>query len=126
MKRRHRITALKFTENTVSFRMDGEPVWDRVQVSKRVPMVGHYDLHKPVVRVDRKITDPKERHSLAVHEAAERHLRRRGIPVHQAHLEAETVEHQFARQNGIRWPRYSQDVEKVFRQNRREGVRRRR
>jgi len=51
MPRRHRITALKFTPHTVSFRMDGEPVWDRVEISPRVPMVGHFSLNRPVVRV---------------------------------------------------------------------------
>jgi hypothetical protein len=122
----HKITAVRFTPGTVSLRLDGEPVWDRVQVSPRVPMVGHYDLKRPVVRVDKKITDPKEQRSLIVHEAVERHLRRNGMTPHQAHLEAEAAEGSFGRRTGVNQPRYTRNVEQVFRQNRREGERRRR
>jgi hypothetical protein len=130
MARRKRITGLRFTPHTVSFRMDGEPVWDRVEISPRVPMVGHFDLSRPVVRVDRKITDPRERRAVILHEAVERELRaHQGLGPLQAHRVAEATEAHAGQQLGMSphdTRRYSRHVEQVFRENAREGVRRRR
>ena len=126
MPRRHKITALKFTDRTVSFRLDGEPVWDRVEISPRVPMVGHFNLNRPVVRVDAKITNPKEQQAIALHEAIERHERRGGLAPHQAHVVAEATEARWDARQGVPMRSYSRHVEQVFRENAREGVRRRR
>jgi len=126
MPRRHRITALKFTPHTVSFRLDGEPVWDRVEISPRVPMVGHFSLSRPVVRVDAKITNPKERQAIVLHEAIERHDRRAGLAPHEAHMVAEATEARWDARHGVPARSYSRHVEQVFRENAREGVRRRR
>ena len=132
MPRRHRITALHFTDHTVSMRVDGEPVWDRFHVNSRVPYVGHYDLKKPVLRVDAKITDPRQRKSLLVHEAVERNDRvHHNLEAHPAHAIAQATEHHVALHHlGMSrhaWTRYNdEDVERVFRLNRREGERRRR
>ena len=121
------VTAVRFTENTVSFRIDGVPVQDRIRVSPRVPMVGHYLRHKPVVLVDRKIEDPKERRAIALHEGIERHLRfHTGLGPVQAHRVAEREEARWDARQGLPMRRYVADVESVFRQNAREGVRRRR
>ena len=121
-----RVTAVRFTPNTVTMKIDGVPVYDRIEVSPYVPMVGHYFLHRPVVRVDAKITDLHQRQSIVLHEAVERHMRRGGLGPMQAHRVAERQEGHWDIRHGVSIPRLTQNVEKVFRQNAREGVRRRR
>lgn len=120
------ITRLRFTPGTICFNLDGKRVWDRTVVSPFVPMVGHYTLKSPVVRVDKKITAPQERRSIFLHEAIERAERQRGLSPHQAHLMAEAAERREARHSGLRWGTYSRHVERAFRLNRRAGIRRRR
>jgi hypothetical protein len=121
------VTAVRFTPHTVSFKLDGVPVQDTIRVAPRVPMVGHYFMHRPVVLVDRKIQNPRERQSVALHEALERHLRYYvGLGPLQAHRIAEREETRWDTRQGIPLRPYERDVEKVFRQNAREGVRRRR
>ena len=121
------ITAVRFTPHTVSFKLDGVPVHDTIRLEPRVPMVGHYFMHRSVVLVDRKIRDPRERQSIALHEGIERHLRlHAGLGPLQAHRIAEWEEGRWDAQHRIPVRPYERDVEKVFRQNAREGVRRRR
>jgi hypothetical protein len=121
------VTAVRFTPHTVSMRVDGVPVHDTIRVQPRVPFVGHYLRHEPVVLVDRKIQDPRERQAIALHEAIERHLRFHvGLGPVQAHRIAEREETRWDTRQGIPLRPYAQDVERVFRQNAREGVRRRR
>jgi hypothetical protein len=80
-----------------------------------------------VVLIDRKIQNPQERKAIAVHEAGERFLRfHEGLGPLQAHRIAEREETRWDARHGVPMRRYAQDVEKVFRQNAREGVRRRR
>jgi hypothetical protein len=108
-------------------RVDGVPVRDIIRIRPYVPMVGHYKRSEPVVLVDRKITDPREQRSLAMHEAGERYLRfGEGLGPVQAHQVAEREETHWAARHGVNVPRYTRNVEHVFRENRREGVRRRR
>jgi hypothetical protein len=125
--REYRFTGIRFTPNTIRMRVNGVQVQDRILITPRVPMVGHYLQHKPVVLIDRKIRDPQERKAIAVHEAGERFLRfHEGLGPLQAHRIAEREETRWASHRGIPMRQYGQDVEKVFRQNAREGVRRRR
>jgi hypothetical protein len=127
MTPRYRFTGISFTPHTVRMRVGGVPVQARIRVNPVVPMVGHYKRHEPVVLIDRKIRDPRERQAIAVHEAGERWLRlHEGLGPVQAHRVAEREETRFARGRGIPMRRYVRNVESVFRQNAREGVRRRR
>jgi hypothetical protein len=125
-RRYPKISGLHFTPRTISFKMDGKRVTDRVRINSRVPMVGHFNLHKPVVRVDRKIRSPAERRSIELHEAVEREERRRGLRPHQAHVIAERTERRMARRTGANMRKEGRHVEKVFRKNARRGERRRR
>ena len=125
--RKHRFTDIRFTPHTVSMRVDGHPTRARIQISPRVPMVAHYKRHEPVVLIDRKIRDPRERQSLAMHETGERYLRfHEGLGPLQAHHIAEREEAHWDVRHEINRHRYLQNVEQVFRENRREGERRRR
>ena len=122
-----RFTGVHFGPHSIRMKVDGHPTMDRIVIAPVVPMVGHYKRSEPVVLVDRKITNPKERQSIAVHEAGERYLRfGEGLGPVQAHRIAEREETHWAVRHGVNMGRYSQNVEKVFRQNAREGVRRRR
>ena len=122
-----RVRAVKFTAHTIRAKIDGIPTMARIQVCPYVPMVGHYKKKEPVVLVDRKITDPKERQSLALHELHERYRRYHDhMGPKSAHDLSEREEHHWAVRHGVHWNRYSRNVEHVFRQNHRDGVRRRR
>jgi hypothetical protein len=127
---RPHITAVHFGPHSIRMKVDGHPTRASVHVNPRVPYVGHYSLTIPVIMVDRKITNPRERKSLEVHELHERFRR-----VHDhmqptpAHRLSEREERHWAFHHGMTrhgWSRYSQNVEKVFRQNHRDGERRRR
>jgi len=122
-----RFTGIHFGPHSIRMKVDGHPTMNRIVIAPRVPMVGHYKRSEPVVMIDRKITDPKERQSIALHEAGERYLRfHSGLGPVQAHRIAQREETHWDHQHGVNVPRLTRNVERVFRQNARDGVRRRR
>jgi hypothetical protein len=124
------ISGVHFTPHTISMKVDGHPTKAIIRIEPVVPYVGHYLRKKPVVLIDRKITNPMERRSLAVHELHERFRRfHDGMRATPAHRASEREERHWALRHGMTshgWHQYGTNVEKVFRQNAREGVRRRR
>ena len=124
------VTGVHFGPHSIRMKVDGHPTRAAVHINPRVPYVGHYLLTRPVIMVDRKITNPQERHCLEVHELHEWFQRTHDhVAATPAHRASEQEERHWAFHHGMTrhsWSRYSQNVEKVFRQNAREGVRRRR
>jgi hypothetical protein len=122
-----KITGVRITPGTIQFVFNGVPIYDRYHVNPRVPMVGHYKQHEPIVLVDRKIPDRREQEAILIHEAIERHLRfDEGLGPLQAHRIAERDEHNWAIHHGVDWMQEGIDVECVFRANYIPGQRRRR
>jgi hypothetical protein len=124
---RSQVTNIRFRHGTVSMKVGGRRITDRVKTTKFVPYVGHYKRRRAEVLIDRKIRSPKERRCIAVHEAIERDLRyHQGMPKTKAHRIAEREEAKYARSHGVNVSRYGRHVEQVWRKNRRRGRRRRR
>jgi hypothetical protein len=122
-----KISSLKLTPHTIRLTLgNGDTIFDRVKLGKKVPYIGHYNLHKPVIRVDEHIKDTKIRKSILVHEAVERFLRRKGYGPLKAHHEAERIERVWALKHGVPWRKEGTTVEEMFRKYRKPGVRRRR
>jgi hypothetical protein len=103
----------------LSFQFDNNTLKYTLQKRGQVKDVGQWNRSRPIIYVDRKMTNPADLRLLAVHEGVERYAATKYHldPRFAAHYVATNAEHHYADQTHQNWDEYMMRVEFIYRMN---------